>query len=126
MILVIVFEAIHTGCWSRLTKFNYLDIKSLVTASSAGGVGIAKAVQDSHYEEGAQWVADPSDPIAGAVKIEWGSNSTLGDTKTMAIVRSGDHELMRPGIVRKARSTESIKSAGFEPASRPLLDSHPD
>ena len=126
MILVVVFEAVHTGCWNRLTKFNYLDIKSLVTASSAGGVGIVKAVLDAHCEEGTQWVADPSDPVVGAVKIEWSSNCTLGDTKTMAIVKSSDYELMRSRKARKARSTESIKSVGLEPISRPLLDSHLD
>ena len=109
MIFVVIFEAAHTRFWFRLAKFDYLDIKSVVIASSAGGGKLAKAVLNEHYEEGTNWVADPSDPIAGAMRVKWDLSSKLDDTETMAIVECRDCEAMRPRKVRKARSMESIK-----------------
>lgn len=126
IILVVIFEAARTRCWFRLAKFDYLDIKSVVIASSAGGGKIAKAVFNEHYEEGTNWVADPSDPIAGAVRVKWDLGSTLDDTKTMAIVKSRDCGAIRPRRVRKERSTESIKLVGLEAKSGTLACSDLD
>lgn len=120
MILVVVFEAAYTRFWVRLAKFDYLDIKSVVIASSAGGGKIAKAVLNEHYEEGTKWIADPSDPIAGAMRVKWDLSSNLDDTETMAIVKSRDCGAMRPRRVRKERSMESMKLIGLEPNSRTL------
>lgn len=118
LILVVVFEAARTRFWFHLAKFDYLDIKSVVIASSAGGGKIAKAVFNEHYEEGTNWVADPSDPIAGAMRVKWDLSSTLDDTKTMAIVKSRDCGAIRPRRVRKERSTESVKLIDLESKSR--------
>ena len=120
LILVVVFEAVHTRFWHRLTKFDYLDIKSVVIASSAGGGRIAKAVLDEHYEKGTNWVADPSDSIAGAMRVKWDLSSTLEDSETMAIVRSSDCGAMRRRKVRKERSVQSIKLIGLESNSGSL------
>ena len=114
MILIVVFEAAHTRCWHRLTKFDYLDPKSVVIASSAGGGGIAKAVLDEHHEKGTDWVADPSDPVASAMRVEWNLNSTLGDTQTMAIVKAKECGVARPRKVQMERLGSS---------SRPVLGS---
>ena len=88
MILLVAFEVARTRCWQGVTKFNDLDIVSVIIASSAGGGGVAKAVWDQHDTRGTDWVADPSDPIACAVRVEWSLNSTLDGTETMVIVKS--------------------------------------
>ena len=114
MILIVVFEATHTRFWLRLGKFDYLDIKSVVIASSAGGGKIAKTVLNEHYAKGTDWVADPSDPIAGAVRVKWDLSSTLDDIETMAIVEARDRRAVPPRRVRKKRSMESMKLVGVE------------
>ena len=126
IILVIAFEAFHTRCWISLPKLNYLDIKSVIIASSAGGGGIAKAILDEHHEEGTEWVANPNDPIAGAMRVECSLNSLLDDTQTMAIVRSTGCGFVRPRRLRKARSMNSIKLVGLESTSRAQLGSDLD
>ena len=88
IILIVAFEALNTGFWHRLTKFNYLDIKSVIVASSAGGGGVAESVLENHRERGTDWVADSSDPIACKTQVEWNLSHVLDDTETMAIVTS--------------------------------------
>ena len=126
MILIVVSEAIHTRFWLHLTKFDYLDIKSVVIASSAGGGKLAKAVLNKHYDEGTNWTADPSDPIAGAMRVKWDLSRTLEDTETMAIVESRDHGYIRPRRVRKKTSMESVKLDGLKSSSRTVHSSDLD
>ena len=90
MILLVGFEAIRTRGWHLLTKFNYLDLKSVVIASSAGGDGIAMAVSNEHRSHGTEWVGDPRDSIACAMRVEWDMHNTLADTETVAIVKARD------------------------------------
>lgn len=82
IILIVAFEAARTRGWHLLTKFNYLDFKSVIIASSAGGGGIAKAIWDKHRSQGTQWVGDPTDPIACAMRIELDLHNTLAHTET--------------------------------------------
>ena len=126
MILIVVSEAIHTRFWLRLTKFDYLDIKSVVIASSAGGGKLAKTVLNKHYDEGTNWTADPSDPIAGAMRVKWDLSRTLEDTETMAIVESRNHGYIRPRRVRKKTSMESVKLNGLNSSSRTVYSSDLD
>ena len=123
IIFVVVFEAAHTRCWNRLTRFNYLDIKGVVIASSAGGDGIAKAVQREHHENGMEWIADPGDPVAGAMRVEWDPRSKLHGTETAAIVKCQEYGVMQQRKLRRERSTDSIRLVGIQSASRPLLSS---
>lgn len=118
LILLVVFETAHTGFWHRLTKFDYLDIKSVVIASSAGGGKIAKAVLDEYYEKGTNWIADPSDSIASVMRVKLDLSSTLDDSETIAIVKSSDCRAMRRRKVRKERSMQSIKLIGLESNSK--------
>ena len=123
IIFVVVFEAAHTRCWNRLMKFNYLDIKGVVIASSAGGDGIAKAVLNDHHDNGVEWIADPSDPVAGAMRVEWDPHTKLDGTETAAIVKCQEYGIMQQRKLRRERSTDSIRLVRLHPASRPLLSS---
>ena len=126
IMFVVVFEAAHTRCWKRLTKFDYLDIKGVIIASSAGGNGIAKAVLNEHHENGMEWMADPRDPVAGAMRVEWDPRSKLDGTETAAIVKCQEYGIMQQRKLRRERSTDSIRLVGLQPASRPLLSSGHD
>ncbi|KAL9138769.1 MAG: hypothetical protein Q9175_000035 [Cornicularia normoerica] len=126
LILVVVSQAAHTRFWHRLTKFNYLDFISVGIAFSAGGSDIAKAVLDEHQKKGTDWVADPSDPIACAMRVKWNLNTMLGDTETMAIVKSEDSGVVRRRRVHKERSRNSVKLARLDSNSSALLGSNLD
>ena len=89
IIFVISFEATRTKCWGGLTRFNYLDIKSVVIASSARGTGIARGVQAGHRLQGTDWVADPRDRIAGAARFNWNLHDILGDLGMLDIGDDG-------------------------------------
>lgn len=93
IILIVGFEAIRTRGWHLLTKFNYLDLKSVVIAASAGGGGIAMAVWNEHRSHGTEWVGDPRDPIACATRVEWDMQSPLADDTETAIVKARDCEV---------------------------------
>ena len=85
IIMIVAFEATRTRCWRSLTRFNYLDSKSVIIAASAGGGGIAKAVLNEHDGMGTAWVADPGDPVACGLKVRWLSKSMPDGTETVAI-----------------------------------------
>ena len=126
IMFIVVFEAAHTRCWNRLTKFDYLDIKGVIIASSAGGDEIAKAVLNEHHENGMEWMADPRDPVAGAMRVEWDPRTKLDGTETAAIVKCREYGIMQQRKLRRERSTDSIRLVGLQPASRPLLSSDLD
>ena len=69
MILIVGFEAARARGWRVLTSFAYLDLKTVIIAASAGGVGIARAVSKKHRFKETQWAGYPTDPIACAVRV---------------------------------------------------------
>lgn len=74
MILLAGFEAIRTRGWHLLTKLIYLHLEIVVIASSARGESIIAtfmAVWNEHRSHGSDWVGDPRDSIACAVRVEW-------------------------------------------------------
>ncbi|KAL2037397.1 hypothetical protein N7G274_009882 [Stereocaulon virgatum] len=120
IILFVAFEAARTRGWRHLTRFNYLDAKSVIIASSAGGRGIAKAVEDQHREKGTQWVGDPADPIACEMRVEWDLHGTLAHTENVAIVKASDRDYMQ---VRKRRGDgrgRSVRMDRLDSSSRAL------
>ena len=88
IIMIVAFEATRTRCWRSLTRFNYLDSKSVIIAASAGGGGVAKAVLNEHNERGTDWIADPGDAVACGLKIRWLSRSMPDGTETFAIAKA--------------------------------------
>lgn len=123
IILVVGFEAARTRGWRVLTKFNYLDFKSVIIASSAGGDGIAKAISDRHRSQGTMWEGDPTDPIACAMRVEWELHGTLAHTKTIAIVKGSDLKSLQARKHERRSRGRSIKLHGLDPSSNALLRS---
>ena len=120
IILIVGFEAIRTRGWRVLTRFNYLDLKSVIIASSAGGGGIAKAVWDQHRSQGTQWVGDPTDPIACAMRVECDLHGTLAHTETIAIVKASDLEVMQARKRKRKGRGRSIRMYRLDSSSKAL------
>ncbi len=120
MILLVGFEAIRTRGWHLLTKFNYLDLKSVVIASSAGGDGIAMAVWNEHRSHGTEWVGDPCDSIACAMRVEWDMHNTLADTETVAIVKARDCGVVQARERKGKGWGKPIKLVGLDSNSEVL------
>lgn len=65
-----LFEAVRTRGWNHLSKFDHLDIKRVIVASSAGGHQLAQTVRKNHQDRHSRWVGDKSDPIVGEMEIQ--------------------------------------------------------
>ena len=109
--MVVAFEAARTKCWRSLTRLNYLDSKSMIIAASAGGGGIAEVVASRHDAGETGWVADPSDPIARGVRVEWRPCSrSLDGTEMGAIVKARDYGVVVGMRERRGRELgEAVK-----------------
>ena len=69
MILVIAIEeAIRTRNWKGLPLFDYLNLTSMVVASSAGGTGVAEACTQKH-KHGEIWKGKSGSKEAGEVRV---------------------------------------------------------
>ena len=57
LFIITVEEAIRTRNWKGISLFDYLDLKSVIVAASAGGTGIADECRSKHAE-GKLWDGD--------------------------------------------------------------------
>lgn len=64
-----IVEAFRTRGWRGLSKFDFMDVKSVIVAASEGGTAIAKEAQDLHHAEGTSWDADADDAIVGRICV---------------------------------------------------------
>jgi hypothetical protein len=76
-LFLVLLEAARTRFWSRLRKFNHLDLKSAVVASSAGGSVLAGKVDQLHRLQGSCWSGDPADPILSNLRITLEKSETV-------------------------------------------------
>lgn len=65
-----LFETVRTRGWDHLSKFDHLDIKSVIVASSAGGHQLGQTIRKNHQDRGSRWVGDKSDPIVAEMEIQ--------------------------------------------------------
>ena len=93
VILIVLFETARTRCWKHLTRFNILDIKSVIVAASAGGSGIVKAVWARHRSKGTRWAGDPTDNIVRETMVDLDLHSTPSHVEIPAIVIASDEEI---------------------------------
>ena len=68
--LVYIAEALRTRGWRDLTTFNYMDVKTVIVATSMGGTGIADKVNTLHEENDSSWRAERKDRIAGQIHAQ--------------------------------------------------------
>lgn len=74
LLLVVLMEAFRNSGWRSLPKFDFVDIKSVVIASSQGGAATAHEVNSlrTRCVQGGEvkyWCGDPTDRLAGTVKV---------------------------------------------------------
>ena len=74
LIIIGVEEVIRTRNWERMPLLDYLNLKSVIVATSAGGKGISEDCHRRH-PEGASWDGNNSSKEAAAVRICLGLGS---------------------------------------------------
>ncbi|KAL1980950.1 hypothetical protein VTN96DRAFT_3290 [Rasamsonia emersonii] len=60
-------EALRTRDWRRLSKFDFMDVKSVIVAASGGGT--AKEAQKLHHSQGSRWHAASDDELVGSIYV---------------------------------------------------------
>ena len=78
LIIIGLEEAIRTRNWKQMPLLDYLDLKSMIVATSAGGKDIWEDC-NSRHPEGSAWNGDNSSKEAASVRIRLGQGS---DTST--------------------------------------------
>ena len=75
IVLTVYFiAALHTRGWRVLSKFDPMDIKSVIITTSEGGNHIAKEAHAQHNSCGAKWHADLDDRIVGGICVRLDKN----------------------------------------------------
>lgn len=69
ILIVAVEELIRTRNWKHLDLLDYLDLKSVIVAVSAGGAGIAEECRHRH-KEGTHWDGDSGSKVAAGIRIK--------------------------------------------------------
>lgn len=75
ILIIAIEEMIRTRNWKHLDLLDYLDLKSVIVAVSAGGTGIADECRHRH-EEGTHWNGDSGSKEAAGVRINVLPSST--------------------------------------------------
>jgi hypothetical protein len=103
-LFLVLLEAARTRFWSRLRKFNHLDLKSAIVASSAGGPVLAGKVDQMHRLQGSCWSGDPADPILSNLRITLEKSEVVSGMVaiTSAATDPGGHQPLQ-GIELKQR-----------------------
>ncbi|KAL1968220.1 hypothetical protein VTN77DRAFT_2055 [Rasamsonia byssochlamydoides] len=65
----------RTRGWRRLSKFDFMDVKSVIVAASEGGTAIAKEAQALHRSQGTRWYAAADDELVGGICVRLGKSA---------------------------------------------------
>lgn len=74
LILIGLEEAIRTRNWKQMPLLDYLDLKSMIVATSAGGKDIWEDC-NSRHPEGSAWNGDNASKEAASVRVRLGKGS---------------------------------------------------
>ena len=105
--LVYLFEACRTRGWRHLSKFDFIDIKSVIVGTSIGGNAIADKAHMLHGAQSSVWRADQSDRLAGGIHIQLDKISQ-GSVAIILATEEGRSSRKFPavtGSVRQARDS---------------------
>jgi hypothetical protein len=110
---LVLLEVARTRFWSRLRKFNYLDLKSAIVASSAGGPVLAVKVDQTHRLQGSCWSGDPADPILNNLRITLEKSEIVPGMVAIASTATdpSGYQLLQ-GTELKQRITSKSSQAG--------------
>jgi hypothetical protein len=116
-LFLVLLEAARTRFWSRLRKFNYLDLESAIVASSAGGPVLAGKVDQMHQLQGSCWSGDPADPILSNLRITL-SKSEVVVSGMVAIASAatdpGDYQPLQGTELKQRIASKSSQSISSE------------
>jgi hypothetical protein len=103
---VYVLEACRTRGWRGLSKFDFMDVKSVIIAASEGGTAIVKEAQALHQSRGTKWYADVHDGLVGRICVRLGK-SVEGSIAVLLSERRPPRRVYT-GLVSRSQGGESM------------------
>ena len=86
ILIIAIEEIIRTKNWRRLALFDYLDLKSVIIAASAGGPAVVDAVRTS-YQVGSHWTGDAGSREAAMTRVRLaGGDDEKGDEPAIVLI----------------------------------------
>ena len=85
LILIGLEEAVRTRNWKQMPRLDYLDLKSMIVATSAGGNEIWEEC-NSRYPEGTVWDGNNSSKEAASIRVRLGQGSNVSPSVQPVIV----------------------------------------
>ena len=74
LIMIGVEEAVRTRNWKQMPRLDYLDLKSVIVAASAGGKDVWEDCSNRH-PEGIKWDGNSSSKEVAAIRVRLGQGS---------------------------------------------------
>ena len=118
IVILYISEAIRTRLWDRLPKFDYVDVKAVVVASSLGGGEIGERVQgqldgkSDHTEERVKILLDEdTDPmlkLAYDGEEKGGENQGIPLRDSLSEMSNGDAEVDEESVHRYPEGSSSL------------------
>ena len=109
ILVAVLFEAVRTRFWIQLTKFDPLDIKSLLVSASAGGGKLAKMLDkwdgDAKHAGLRSLQVRVGDERGGVLTIEGVEEFEIVDADTIAVQRM----YRKPERFRQERERDGFK-----------------
>ena len=99
LIIIGLEEAIRTRNWKQMPLLDYLDLKSMIVATSAGGKDIWEDCNNRH-PEGSAWDGDNSSKEAASVRIRLGqgSDTSTGRQPVITLAQTAKQDGVADGV----------------------------
>ncbi len=99
LILIGLEEAVRTRNWKQMPRLDYLDLKSMIVATSAGGRGVWEECNRTH-PEGTVWDGNNSSKEAASVRVRLGQRSNIspGVQPVIMLVQKANEEGVADGV----------------------------
>lgn len=107
ILVIAIEEAIRTRNWKGLPLLDYLNLTSMVVASSAGGTGVAEACSQKH-KQGKVWKGKSGSREAGEIRVR--------------LMRSEEDKIPRIKLA-ETQSASDVEKEGSSTESSSLVES---
>ena len=107
ILVIAIEEAIRTRNWKGLPLLDYLNLTSMVVASSAGGTGVAEACTQKH-KQGKIWKGKSGSKEAGEIRVR--------------LVESEEDEIPRIKLAETPSASDIEKEGGNSTESSSLVE----
>lgn len=110
LLLSLTVEGFRTRWWYGLPRFDPLDFKSVVAATSTGGMDVARELQTPHNEGEEAWTGDPNNRTLGSIPVQLSRNGFGGGLAVIPYVRQDKYAL---GLLSDTEDVLNRTNAGL-------------